>query len=330
MRKDVRPPAAIANEASVLADLTYRNYTGPRRIHAVRWWTITSLAIRLNFKKPAFLIIAGIGLLPYLFAGLRILFEAVVGGGASELLGGGATPKYAGLLYGALVGGFLQMGQAFSLFILALIAGAGCIAADNRANALLVYLSKPVTYGDYLIGKWAGVFLSVYLVSVVPALVLYLFCLVSFLHDGFLSTEPWLIVHVLLATAVPGIIHASLLLGFSAWSKSPRVAGALYAALYVVGGLATDIISVIRHHGFRQANHIEQYFSVGGAIHGLTQDIYGVTLNLSMMHRFSGESFSITDSPPSFALMLAIGGGLVAAGLIAARLKIRAVEVVSG
>ena len=45
--------------------------------------------------------------------------------------------------------------QLFLLFI-ALLAGAGSIANDNRANALLVYLSKPCRKVDYLFGKWAG------------------------------------------------------------------------------------------------------------------------------------------------------------------------------
>jgi len=316
-------PASVG----AVADLTYRNYAGPRHTRAVRWWIIALLGIRLNFKKPAFTIFAGIALLPYLWAGIVVLFQTLIGQ-SSQMVIGATTPKYASIMYKALIGGPFQPAQAFLLFIIAIIAGAGCIAADNKANALLVYLSKPVTKADYLIGKWAGLFLSIYVVAVVPALLLYAFCLVSFLHDGFLKAEPFLIVHLLCATAVPGVIHASLLLGFSAWSKSPRVAGALYAALFVVGGLATDIIAAIRHHGPQIVTHTEQYYSVGGAIHGLTQDIYGVTQHITMMHRWSGEAFSFTDSPPSWHLLLAIAAGLVAAGLLAARLKIRAVEVV--
>jgi len=52
--------------------------------------------------------------------------------------------------------------NSFSILCIALVVGAGAIAADNRSNALMVYLSKPITKGDYLLGKWMGIFLAIF------------------------------------------------------------------------------------------------------------------------------------------------------------------------
>jgi ABC-2 type transport system permease protein len=129
--------------------------------------------------------------------------------------------------------------------IAAITIGAGVIAADNRANALLVYLSKPLTRIDYLIGKWMGVFLLLAALTLTPALLLFLFFAVAYNSDGFLKDNPTLILRVIAVSLLPAAFHASLILGFSAWSKTPRLAGALYAALYFVTGILAGAIGSV-------------------------------------------------------------------------------------
>ena len=49
---------------------------------------------------------------------------------------------------------FLEQQQTFVFFVTVYV-GAGLIANDRRANALQIYLSKPLTRAEYVFGKLA-------------------------------------------------------------------------------------------------------------------------------------------------------------------------------
>jgi ABC-2 type transport system permease protein len=321
MNDFITPGAPVSTP---IADLTYRDYNGPLHTRAIRWWIVAASGLRMLIRKPGFWIVAALALLPYVFAGLMLWVES-----QGMLRAAGMLPtyppdqKYAAQFFGA------QKNQWLWLFVVAMMTGAGSIAADNRANALLVYLSKPLTKGDYLLGKWMGIFLMVYLVALIPAVVLYLFCLISFLDNGFLKNEPWLILRIAGATAIPAAVHASLLVGFSAWSKTPRIAGAAYAALYLMGNTISLVIWLIRYRGDQSEGILARHLSVNGIIDGLAQNLYGVTMLIPVGHRRRGFEIVALD-PPLLWAMLLIGGAVVALGIAAARAKINAVEVIRG
>jgi ABC-2 type transport system permease protein len=208
--------------------------------------------------------------------------------------------------------------------------GSSSISLDNRSNALLVYLAKPITKGDYLIGKWMGVFLAVFAVALVPSMLLYLYCLLSYYSDGFLTQEPWLWLRVIAGAAIPAAIHASLIIGFSAWSKTPRMAGAVYAGLYFISSMVSTMAWGISTDGGDLGRGIAlQHLSVGGLIGGLQQNVYSVILQLQTFNRNAGMAQLKLD-PPSLKIMLSVALGLIVLGIAAARLRIRAVEVVKG
>ena len=60
------------------------------------------------------------------------------------------------------------------VFFITIYVGAGLIAADRRANALQLYLSKPLTRWEYVAGKRAILFGFLVLVTFVPAVSLLL------------------------------------------------------------------------------------------------------------------------------------------------------------
>ncbi|MBC7807299.1 MAG: ABC transporter permease subunit, partial [Akkermansiaceae bacterium] len=225
MTADITPKVAPNEVAPSIADVSYRSYDGELRNRSARWWTITLATLRTGVKKLGYWIPGALILLVYLISGMVFYFtrNARAQFGAEE-----PANQYAIVLNQGL------SGTGLLLFIAALTVGAGSIAADNKANALLVYLSKPITRLDYLVGKWMGVFLLLAGLSVVPALLMYLFFLVAYSGDGFLKDNPTLILRVLAATIFPAALHTSLVMGFSALSKSPRLAGSLYAAFYFV------------------------------------------------------------------------------------------------
>jgi ABC-2 type transport system permease protein len=294
-------------------------------------------AIRLNIKKKGFWIVAVIATLPYLFVAIQLFIQSSLAGKIPNILSNASVgQKYSSQFFQA-------SGWGLWLFIIALMVGSGSIAADNQANALLVYLSKPLSKGDYLLGKWMGIFVMIFAVAVTPALMLYIYCLLSYSSEGFLKEEPWLIFRMLGAAAVPAAVHASLLVGFSAWSKTPRMAGAIYAGFYFISLIASMMAWGIQYRGDFSRGVLVRHLSVPSLIQGLQQNIYGVdNRQLGSRRRFikpkrqidapadSRESGMVDIPVPAMLPLLGIGLGIMALGVGAARAKIRAVEVVRG
>lgn len=318
-----QPPQATV--ASPIADLSYRNYDGPLQTRAIRWWVITLGGLRLTWSKPWFYLIASLPLLRFLLEGFGLYLR-------SQLPGGGVNPfsplppeqKYALSFWSALCGSFTSL----ALFGVALSIGAASIAADNQANALLVYLSKPLSKGDYLLGKWMSVFLTIFAVTMAPMLILYLYGIGSFRDDGFFTNDRWMIFHIFLSALVPAAIHSSLLLGISAWSKSPRIVGAIYASLYFVGGIVASILGFILFRDNANMQAFVQHCSISGLIDGITQNIMHVTVPVFQGRRTIGAGTPM--EPPQLWPLLLVALGLIGVSLAAARAKIHAVEVVRG
>lgn len=323
-----------------IADRSYRGYEGELKTRAARWWIVALATIRGSLRSRGFWILAGLVVLVHVINGVLFYFTRDLTAQVGMPPGGenGDSP-YAQTLDRCL------NGSGLPLFLLALVIGAGSIAADNRANALLVYLSKPITRTDYLLGKWAGIFLPLAFVSWTPAFLLYLFFLAAYTDDGFLRQNATLVLRMTAATLLPAALHASLITGFSAWSRSPRLAGALYAGLYLVLGTLAGITSGIL---LRNAARDDQdttravtvmSLSVEGVIRGVGMHLYGIDpQRASGPPAFGGRRRGRGNGPPApfggrrppLVPLLLVGGVLIALPLAAARARIRAVEVVSG
>jgi ABC-2 type transport system permease protein len=318
----VTPEAPAPRAPSPIADLSYRTYDGPLRARSFRWWTIAVAGIRLALRKKGFWPLLALASFQWVVVGVLVYIRVMTGGAADIMGPGGASSSYAQDFFRA------ASGQTLWLFLLTLLVGAGAIAADNGANALLVYLAKPITKADYLIGKWMGVFLVIFAAAFVPALLLYVYCAGFYAGKGFFREDPWLILRIVGAAAVPAVVNASVMLGISAWCRTARVAGTAYAALYFVSAALTRIVLLARFGNDPRHTADAAAFSIGGLIDGLMQSIYGVAQKTVT---FGHRGPRITDvPPPDIRLLLAIAAVLVIAGLAAARIRIRAVEVVRG
>ncbi len=311
---------------SPIADLTYRNYDGPLRTRAIRWWIIAVNSLRMARRNIGFWIIVVLCALTYFVYGIIIFMQsrtqamAASAGMTTNVPG----PNFVLTFFSALCGYLNSSG----LFGIALLIGAGSIASDTRANALFVYLSKPITKGDYLLGKWVGICLTLFCVAVIPGLLLYGYCGLSYADDGFFKHDPMLIVHLLLASAVPALVLGSLVIGFSAWSKSSSVAGAIFAGFYFVTGSLVGLLGRLLFRDNPHASNIAQHLSISGVIDGLVQNIYHI--DLPQNYFIANSPFARITPPPPLWIMLAAAGILVVVGVAAARVKIRAVEIIRG
>lgn len=308
--------------SSPIADLSYRGYDGPLYTRTFRWWVISLASIRLALKIRGFWVLLVLSSLPYFFAGVALYIRSQAPlEGPGPFFNNQPGQKYALAFFQSY-----QM-QSFWLLLLALLLGAGSIASDNRTNALMIYLSKPLTRGDYLLGKWVGIFLPLFVIALGPAVLLYAYCFLSF-SSSFLREEPWLLLRVFSASLVPALLHSSLILAASAWFRSPRIAGGVYAGFYFISYILSDAYWRVQYQGNPERGILVQHLSIGGLIRGLGQNLYGVTLRKIVGHWEWGNPRLVEISPPDGRILLLLAGGLVLLGFLLARARIRAVEVV--
>lgn len=222
-----------------IADLSYRNYDGPLESPQHRWWAIAKMTIRLGVKKKGFWWWSTLSAYWYLILIAVFYFTDSLTGGMSP---DGKNPILSQIVWrDQFVNGF-SISQLL-LFIVALLIGVGTIANDNRANALLVYLSKPCSKLDYLIGKWMGIAIPITLVSLVPTLIFYMYGALTYADYGFLD-DKFLVLKLIAMCSVSGIVHASLCLGISSMFNQGRLAGATYAGLYFFGLFFTKAMQI--------------------------------------------------------------------------------------
>src|SRR3989475_3590482 len=140
-------------------DQGYRRYGGSKAPLGQGWTVIARAGIRSMFAKRAFL-----GLL--LLAWFPFFVRAVQFSAAANL------PQAAMLAPSAdTFRQFLDQ-QATFVFFVTVYVGAGLIANDRRANALQIYLSKPLTRVEYVFGKLAILVAFLLFVTWVPAIAL--------------------------------------------------------------------------------------------------------------------------------------------------------------
>jgi len=96
----------------------------------------------------------------------------------------------------------LLAAELFFMAILVAVAGSGIIADDRRSNALLLYLSKPISPARYMLGKGLALAALLSIVYVVPGLV-HIVVSVLFLPNVGMAA----FARDLLSVVVIGVVH---------------------------------------------------------------------------------------------------------------------------
>ena len=199
---------------------------------------------------------------------------------------------------------WLKRGMPVLTFV---FGGAGLIASDLRTGAILVYLSRPLTRRDYVMGK-LGVLLALNLsVTLAPGLLLYLIALAlapeMFAKWGLAWIAPAIVLHSL----VLSLVMSLLTLAVSSLSRSARVAGIGFFGL--VFGLEV-LRGVLRSLYDRPEATL---ISVQADLQSLGNALFGIT----------DRALSLPWAYPA-AVLAAVALGCLAV----LRARVRAVEVV--
>ena len=275
-------------------DQGYRRYGGEKARAGTGWIVITRAGLRTFFARRAFLGLLLIAWFPFFVRAVQIYAAANLPQ-AQFLAPTAETFRQ-----------FLDQQQIFVFFITVYV-GAGLIANDRRANALQIYLSKPLTRAEYIFGKLAILMLFLLLVTWLPAIVL-LIVQISFAGNfTFLKNNLFLFPAITVFSFVQVTMVAAAMLALSSLSNSSRYVGILYAAVIF-----------------------------------FTQAIYGVLYAVTRSTALSWVSFSanlaqigdvIFRQPPQYetpwpvSLLMILG--LVALSAVVLERRVRGVEVVA-
>ena len=199
-------------------DQGYRRYGGEKARAGTGWIVITRAGLRTFFARRAFLGLLLIAWFPFFVRAVQIYAAANLPQ-AQFLAPTAETFRQ-----------FLDQQQIFVFFITVYV-GAGLIANDRRANALQIYLSKPLTRAEYIFGKLAILMLFLLLVTWLPAIVL-LIVQISFAGNfTFLKNNLFLFPAITVFSFVQVTMVAAAMLALSSLSNSSRYVGILYAAV---------------------------------------------------------------------------------------------------
>ena len=199
-------------------DQGYRRYGGEKARTGTGWMVITRAGLRTFFAKRAFLGLLLVAWFPFFVRAVQIYAAANLPQ-AQFLAPTAETFRQ-----------FLDQQQIFVFFITVYV-GAGLIANDRRANALQIYLSKPLTRAEYIFGKLAILMIFLSLVTWLPAIVL-LIVQISFAGNfTFLARNLFLFPAITVFSFISVTMVAAAMLALSSLSNSSRYVGILYAAV---------------------------------------------------------------------------------------------------
>jgi len=230
---------------------SYRGYAGPVTSEWSRFAIIPRYAYRGLFRSKimtAFFVICFIPPLVFLF----LIYLANNIGSFAKMFGvTGATSPFA--IDGEFFATYLGIQAALS-FILTAFVGPGLISGDLANRALPLYLSRPFTRAEYVIGKMSVLLILLSLITWVPGTIL--FGVQAVMGGwGWLSRNLWIAWAVFAGSWIWILVISLLALALSAWVKWRIAAGALLLAVFfVVAGFGEAINAVLEVHWGRLIN----------------------------------------------------------------------------
>ncbi len=216
-------------------DQGYRRYAGQRLPWGRAWLIIARSGIRSMLRRRGFVALLLLSWLPFLVRAVQI-YAATNLPQAEFLAPTGETFRQ-----------FLGQQDVF-LFFITVYAGAGLVANDRRANALQIYLARPITRVEYIVGKLAVLLAFLLLVTWAPAILLIVVQLLFAGNVTFLSSHLYLLPAITLFAAVQALTVALTMLALSSLSRSSRYVGILYAALLFFTQAITLVLRAVTGH----------------------------------------------------------------------------------
>src|SRR5216684_4119311 len=210
----------------------YNPYSGSLTPEWSRFFVLTRYAFGDLFKSRFFVILLILSLVPILFFASYIF---IANNKTVQLL---MQVRSADLFsVGAQYFVIIMTVQTQAAFLLNCWVGPVLIAGDLTNGALPLFLSRPFSRADYVLGKFTVLGLLLSGVTWVPCLLL--FSLQAGLaRNGWIWSHLWMVVPIVLCSAIWILMLSLLSLAVSAWVKLRIVAtGVIFITFFVPAGL---------------------------------------------------------------------------------------------
>src|SRR5882724_10799383 len=209
----------------------YNSYTGTLTAGWSRFFVLTKYAFADLFKSRFFVILLVFCIVPCLFFAGYIF---VANNKTLQLLMQLRTADFFKVESQYFV--LMMLSQTQAAFLFNCWVGPVLIAGDLTNGALPLFLSRPFSRADYVLGKLAVLGLLLSAVTWIPCLLL--FSLQSGLAmDGWIWSHLWMVIPIVLCSAIWILMLSLLSLAVSAWVKLRIVAtGVIFITFFVPAG----------------------------------------------------------------------------------------------
>ena len=212
----------------------YRHWEGTLNpSHYTRWWVIAKAELKLLAQRKIVRLIVAIPPVIYILAHAVIIYIV-------NQFPGSVLPINIDVVF------FKNFLFNASLFIalIAVFGGSGLIATDLKNNTLSLYLSKPISWIDYLIGKFAVMGILLSCLTLIPGLLLFLEH-VLLTDTSFLKENYWMPFSIIAYSIIIILVSSLLMLVFSSLTSNSRYAIIGFCAVWFGTPVIYEILKVI-------------------------------------------------------------------------------------
>jgi ABC-2 type transport system permease protein len=218
---------------------TYKRYTGEQTPAWSRFLIIPRHAYRAVFQSKIFVaFFVACFVAPLIFAILIYLHHNVNALGILQASIDELVP-----INGSFFQTFVSVQGSFAFF-LTLLVGPPLVSRDLTNNGLPLYLCRPFSRAEYVIGKMSVVLILTSLITWIPGLLLFLFQ--SYLEGGgWLKANLWIAYAIWSGSWVWIIVLALLSQAISAWVKWRVIASAILIAIFFIPSILGEVINTL-------------------------------------------------------------------------------------
>jgi ABC-2 type transport system permease protein len=213
-------------------DQGYRRYTGERMPPGRAWIVIARAGLRTFLLRRPLVGLLLVSWVPFLVRTIMFYFAANM-------------PQMPFLTPTAATFEQFLRQQAPFVFFVTVYVGAGLIANDRRANALQLYLSKPVTRGEYVLGKVTILMAFILFITWVPAILLLVMQIAFAGNFTFFVSNLFLFPAITAVALLGAVVGATSMLALSTMSNNSRYVGVAYAALIFFSQALLGVVGTI-------------------------------------------------------------------------------------
>jgi ABC-type transport system involved in multi-copper enzyme maturation permease subunit len=217
----------------------YNSYTGTLTAGWSRFFVLTKYAFADLFKSRFFVILLVLCIVPCLFFAGYIF---VANNKTLQLLMQLRTADFFKVESQYFV--FMMLSQTQAAFLLNCWVGPVLIAGDLSNGALPLFLSRPFSRADYVLGKLAVLGLLLSAVTWVPCLLLF-FLQSGLAMDGWIWSHLWMVIPIFFCSAIWILMLSLLSLAVSAWVKLRIVATGVTFILFFIPTGVGEMFNVI-------------------------------------------------------------------------------------